>query len=241
MDLAAERYRIDGTLPTGTGRNPKVVGQIISMAASKAAADGDTAKASALNQIANKANTSALTAVTKQQGMVGAFEKTASANIDLAETELAKLELSGSPMINKAINAYRQGVSGDPQTAKFVNALTAARTEYAKVLSGATGAQGVTDSARGEANDLFSKNMNPDALRAAFATARTEMKNRMAAFEAQKSEIRQSMSPGRAAPGAPAAPQNPAPAAAPSEGATATGPGGSRVIMKNGQWVPLGQ
>lgn len=189
LQFAADTYRATGKFPASLGRNPAMQAKVLDKIAADAKANGDEPGAIAARAASLKANSQALDALTKQQNMVGSYEQTARKNIDLAEQELGKLELSGVPVVNKALNAWRQGVSGDPTTAGFVNALTAARTEYAKVLSGATGATGVTDAGRREAEELFNKNMNPDALRQAFNVARQEMANRMSSFEDQRKSL----------------------------------------------------
>lgn len=222
VDQAAERYRLTGNLPpVGMGGTGQIIrGKIISRAADLATQAGDTADAAAYRQVANKANETALGALTKQQQMVGSYEQTALANMGLAESALGKVDLSGSPLLNKAIIAWKQGVVGDPDTAAYVNALTTAQNEYAKVLSGATGSTGITDAARREANDLFSKISSPAQIHQVFQIARQEMANRMNSFQSQQAELRQ-MITGSPAAGAPA----PAPAPAPAGGAhVAAGP-----------------
>lgn len=189
LDIAAEKYRVTGTLPTGLYRVPGATAKIISRAAQMAAAQGDDASAAILGQQANKASQTALGALTKQQTLVGSFEKTASKNMDLALQLSNEVDRTGVPIINKGLIHFRQNITGDPATAKFVNALVAARTEYAKVLSGATGAQGVTDSARREAEHLFSTATTPEALPGVIETAKQEMRNRMQSFDEQKQEL----------------------------------------------------
>lgn len=219
VDQAAERYRLTGQLPpVGFGSAGQVIrGQIISRAADQATQMGDTATAAAYRQVANKANETALAAVTKQQQMVGSFEQTALANMGLAEGALGKVGLSGSPILNRAIVSWKQHVAGDPDTAAYVNALTTAQNEYAKVLSGATGATGITDSARREAANLFSQINSPAQIHAVFNMARQEMANRMNAFQSQQAQLRGMIIGGNgAAVPAPAGVRAPAPAAAPA-------------------------
>jgi hypothetical protein len=247
IDQAAQRYRLSGSLPpVGFGSAGQVIrGQIISRAADQATQMGDSSSAAAYRQIANKANETALAAVTKQQQMVGSYEQTALANMGLAESALGKVDLSGSPLINKAIIAWKQGVAGDPSTAAYVNALTTAQNEYAKVLSGATGSTGITDAARREANDLFSKISSPAQIHQVFQIARQEMANRMSAFQTQQAQLHQMIvggpSGGAPAPvtasaghaGAPTVPQF-------TEGQTAINRAtGQRLIFRGGQWQPV--
>lgn len=219
LDLAAETYRSTGKLPTGLSRVPGMATKIINRAAEIADSVGDTPKATLLRQQAFKAQQASLSKVSQQKAMVGAFERTAQKNIDLVLEMSAKTDRTGSPLVNKALIDWRQNVTGDPDTASFVNALTAARTEYAKVLSGATGAQGITDSARKEANDLFNTATSDRTLQAVMQTAKREMANRMTAFDeeiAATSGALDSKTPEQllATPGPTPPPPQPAPASA---------------------------
>lgn len=223
LDIAAETYRTTGKLPTGLYRVPGATIKVINRAAELALAAGDNAQATILRQQSFNANKTAMAAVRKQQAQVGAFEKTAEKNLGLVLSLSDQLSRSDIPLLNRAIVNFRQNITGDPKTASFVNALIAARTEYAKVLSGATGAQGITDSARREAEDLFSKASTPDQLRAVVATARQEMANRMSSFEDQMRELQ--VMPGSES-------QATAPTAKPTKTVTRTGTLNGRKVVQ---------
>lgn len=191
---AAERYRQTGVMPALGMGGASLRVKILNKAAEMSALEGDDAKSASLKQQANKASQAGLAQITKQQTVTGAFEKTAIKNLDLALQTSAEFARSGSPLYNKAVVAFSKGVSGDPATARFVNALTAARNEYAKVLSSSTGAQGITDSARKEAEDLFSKVDSHEMLVATINLAKQEMQNRMSGFTDQIKELSPSLS-----------------------------------------------
>ncbi len=226
LDLAAQTYLQTGTMPSGLSRVPGASLKIVERAAEMAAANGDTAKSAVLNRQAVSAGKAALSKLTTQKALVGAFEKTAAKNMDLAASLSSQIARTNSPLVNRGIMAFQQGVAGDPETAQFVNALIAARTEYAKVLSGATGAAGITDSARAEANHLFSTATSNETLQAVLKVAKQEMANRMTSFDDQIAEVTASTA------GAPV------PAAAAPE-ITATGKNGEKIVLRGGQWVPL--
>lgn len=193
LDIAAQRWGTTGELPPGSSRSPVQAAKIQNRWAELSEANGDTAGAAAARMAAGHSAKLGLNALTKQKSLTGAFEKTAQKNIDLTLELSNKLDRSGSPIINKGILNWRQNITGDPDTAAFVNALTAARTEYAKVLSGATGATGITDAARHEAEDLFSKISNAETLRTVFDVAKREMANRMTSFDEQSAELAQQL------------------------------------------------
>lgn len=195
IENAATKYRQTGALPPagrgaiGAAMNIKIQNR----AAEQAKEAGSDSESQTIAQAAYKSAAAALSALTKQQTMVGSFEKTAQANLDLALQLSDKVDRTGSPMLNKGLLAFKNHVQGDADTASFVNALTAARTEYAKVLSGSTGATGVTDSARKEADELFNSATSKETLRQVLATARQEMANRTKAFDDQKAELTKGM------------------------------------------------
>ena len=223
LDSLAARYRITGKLPAlGNGKN--VAGMkmaIINKAYEQAAAEGDTAGMMALKQNLYAGSQQAYNKILTQKTLVGSFERTAQKNLDLALNLSANLQRTNAPLLNRAFINFHKNLS-DRQTSSFVNALIAARTEYAKVLSGATGATGITDQGRKEAEELFSTATSHEALVNAIGTAKQEMANRMQSFDDEASGLLPYMggAPGGApfgptAPG-PAAPAAPAPQAVPA-------------------------
>jgi hypothetical protein len=241
LDLLSEQAYRTGkvNIPYGLTRNdPTIVSRVWDMAAAKAASDGNSAAQTVASQHAYQATTSALGALTKQATLVGAYEKTAEKNMDLAFQLGNQVDRSNSPLINKGIIAWKQGITGDPETAGFVNALTAAENEYAKVLSGATGAAGITDAARKEAHDLFSKIDSQQMLAFTIGpqgVARTEMHNRMGSFNEQQTVLNDMMT--RHGGVAQPAGQTPAAGGPPAAVPTATGPNGQKLYLRNGAWV----
>lgn len=241
LDLLAEQTYRTGKLnvPYGLVRNdPTIVSKIWNMAAAKAAAENNQPAVTLANQNVYKSAQSAMTKVLGQQSMVGSYEKTAEKNMDLAIQLGRQTDRSGSPLINRGIMAWRQGVTGDKDTAAFVNAIRTAQTEYAKVLSGATGAAGITDQADREAKELFSKITNQETLEYVIETAaKPEMHNRMTSFADQQNDLKGLM--GLHAPSTPGdSASQPQQGAAPRP-RTATGPNGEKVQFVNGQWVPM--
>jgi hypothetical protein len=235
VDLLAQQYIDTGKLPGfGMGKNGQVARvQVLDRAAQILDQSGDNEKSMLVRQASVKAAQSALTDQGKKRSAMASAEQTASANLDLAVQEGQKTDRVGSPMVNRAIIAWRQGVTGDPQTARFVNALTTAKNEYAKVISGATGASGITDAARKEADDLFSKVTNQQTLEATVALAKKEMKNRMAGFDQTMGQLKATIGDqGNTSP-----PGNSAATTAPTEGQKATSKSGRPIVLQNGQWV----
>lgn len=129
-----------------------------------------------------KASQGALTKTTGQLALVQSFENTANRNFDLLMEYANKLDNTGSPLINKAINDWNQGIAGDKLTGQFVSTFQALHDEYAKILSGATGAQGATDAGNKRADEVFNRNMNLDTLKGLSDTIPREMANRRVGY-----------------------------------------------------------
>jgi hypothetical protein len=217
MDLVAQDYLKTGKLPP-LYRDNQTKMKIMNRAAQLAKANGDDASAAIIGRQTFGANRASLNKVSAQKNMVGAFEKTFQKNLDLALSMSDKVDRTGSPLINKALISWKTGVAGDPETKGYINALTTARDEYAKILSGATGAAGITDAGRKEAEELFSKIDSPETLKYVAEVARQETGNRMTSFDEQINELTGAM--GNAKPDAsPNKPQTAAPQA-PTEAIT---------------------
>lgn len=189
LDLAAQRYRQTGILPTGMGRSPQTAMKLINRAAELAAADGDTSAVAALRMQFNKAGQTALGQLTKQQQMVGAFEKTAKANLNLARSLGAKVDRTGVPIVNAWINAGRKAVTGNADLAKFNAANETFASEYAKIMSGSMGSTAVSDQARTHAREMINTAMSAEAYNGVLDTLNTEMNNRIASFPADRKSV----------------------------------------------------
>jgi len=208
IDTMADRYNITGQLPPlGMGSSP-LRAAILTSAAAQArgerpmvpqtgAAPGAPSAAGGQASNAGVFGSSkvALSAVSKQAAMVDAYEKTAGMNLDLANSYVngpgKTLDETGSPLLNRALLHWQQHITGDPATQQFVNALTTSRDEYARVISAATGAQGITDAGRAEASNLFPDSISPAQLGPAIITAKQEMENRSQGLHAQMESLKQ--------------------------------------------------
>jgi hypothetical protein len=220
MDLAAQEYLNSGKLPPGLGKaSAGINARIVSRAAEMAKANGNDAQAATLNRAAFKSAQVGLTALTKQRTLVGAFERTALKNLEIAVAESEKVDRTGSPAINRWLLSGKKNLTGDVEVGRFNAALTSALNEYAKVLSGATGAAGISDAARKEAEDLLSTANTPEQVRGIMDIMKREMANREAGFAEQEAQLKETMSgkpPVAVAPAEQGAPVAPGSAAAPN-------------------------
>ena len=194
IEFAAKQMLLTGQLPPmGMGKSAAAQrAQVLNRAAQLSASDGTTPSDVQGNKAELKAESSNLTKLTTFNGMVGQFESTAQKNMDLS----LKLAKGGAgtnyPTINKWINAVQTG-TGKGDIVAFRTALETAKTEFAKIMSGATGAAGITDSARREADQLFSVDMSPDQLEASIRTAKLDMKNRMSSLKDEMESARKAV------------------------------------------------
>ena len=132
-----------------------------------------------------KAQTAMMADMTKRTGIADSAEQTALKNLDLARQKLAEADQTGSPLANTIQNKIRSGLFGDPQVSAYHNALSTARNEYARVISMATGATGITDFAMKEGQRLFPDDLAPEQFESNFSVAKQEMANRTGAMHAQ--------------------------------------------------------
>jgi hypothetical protein len=179
VNFAAQQYLLTGQMP-GLGMGSASLRTAILQRAA---------------QLAGDPGSHALGQVTKNRAMVEAFSQTALKNADLALSLADKgAGPAGSPMLNRWIQYGRKNVAGDPDVASFDAALTTFKNEYAKIMSGATGAQGSTDSARHEADELISNAFTPEQLRSTIATMTKEMGNRRSSLLEQEQQLQRQIS-----------------------------------------------
>lgn len=155
------------------------------------------------NQGQVKANQASLNNMTKMADAATNFENTAIANFKRA-MQLAPdaIPTDFGPLLNNWIENGEIGIGNVPVPA-YVTALLTAANEYAKVMSGSTGAQASTVDARREAAQMFSPGMSHDQIEGVVGVAINEMENRKNALYGQVGEIRNRMSGQSPQPGAP--------------------------------------
>jgi hypothetical protein len=208
IENAAENYRITGQLPAMGMGGLAEKAKILNRAAEQAKENGTTPEALSLGMMAGKANTAALTQVTKQEQMIGSFEKNANANADLALSLGKSVDRTGVPIITRWVQAGQKAIAGDTDVSKFHAATETFINEYAKIMSGSMGNTAVSDAARTHAHSMLSTAMTQDQYEGVINTLKKEMGNRMNGFAAQKQELLNSM---KKFPQAPVAPPPPAP------------------------------
>jgi hypothetical protein len=177
------------------------------------------------SQSDTKAGQLSLNDQVKRYNLIAGIESDASKDFDLAQSKMNATDASGSPLVNKIAQDWSNKVYTNPETSQFVNAITAARDKYARVVSSATGAAGITEGGRKEAQRLLPDTITPEAMPGLLATARAEMHNRTSSAQAQIDATRAGISGGGSAK---------APDISPKVGSRAAGPPAGYVEMVDG-------
>lgn len=245
LQFAADTYRNTGKMPTSFGRSPAMQAKVLNKVAADAAATGDTAGAISARSAALKANGIALDQNAKLLTNTSGYLATMDKNLDALTALQGKVDTSGSPLLNKAVRAWQQGVAGDPDVAKYVTFLSSVQGEFAKLKSGSLGNVAASDAAMKDAAEVINKYMNSGSILAVKDAMHQEGQNRVQSIKEQSDSLNAQM--GAGAPGTqPASPVPAAPTPATAvggftEGQTATGQNGQKIMFKGGHWVPLGQ
>ncbi len=159
------------------------------------------------NPADTKAQAAMLTDQTKRTANADASEQTALKQMQIVRDTLAKADQFGSPYANTIVNLVRNRAFGDPNVSGYQNALSTMRTEYARVISLATGATGITDFAMKMGQDLFPDDLAPAQFENNAAVATREMAARTGSMHQQIAGAKSSLhTPIGGAPVAPGAP-----------------------------------
>jgi hypothetical protein len=98
-------------------------------------------------------------------------------------------------------------VRGDPDVAAFNTATNTLVTEYAKIMSGATGAAGSTEGAREHARELLNTAQTPEQFRRAVEVLNNEVQMRRDALNEQAQALKEALAhAGQNSPQRPTAP-----------------------------------
>jgi hypothetical protein len=164
-----------GTWPTTSGRNLALTNQVEQILAERGV--DPTKVAEAMGTFG--ATKSSLTAATKLRDAVHGYEGTALRNLDQATKEMHKTAPTNfGPWLNNWMLTGSMQMGGTGPPAEIAAVLTFAN-EYAKVMSGSTGAAAATEGARREAAELFSPYFSAGQWDEAARIAKTDMGNRM--------------------------------------------------------------
>ena len=187
MDIAARNYLRTGQLPPmGMGAAAAVNRrQVLNRAALL-----DPNANIAANAAEFAADKGSLGKMQQMRDAVGAFEKTARANLDILIEQGRKIVDTGSPWINTPIRALSAKVVGDTNVPAYEAARRVAVNEIAKVTSNPSLAGQLSDSARREVEDFNPSNATFAQTVAVAEILSRDMKNRMSSLDEGLSAIK---------------------------------------------------
>jgi hypothetical protein len=186
LDAAALNYAKTGTLPAmgmskaSSGVRSKIINRAaelypgLDVAANKGEFGADAASLKKLTELRNS---------------VGAFEKTANANLDRFIATAGKVADSGSPLINQPYRAVKRRLIGDQDVAAFEAARIAAQNEIARVLNTANLSGQLTDSARHEMQTALSPDATLGQIVATAKILKADMQSRRESYDSQIAEL----------------------------------------------------
>jgi hypothetical protein len=186
VDFVANYVKTVGTWPPGMGRNKELMNRVTDQLGREGVDPTVIAQAAG----SFRANQGSLTAATRLADAATSYERTALKNLDVATKALhgvAPTELG--PLLNKWVESG-ETFAGNPQVPASLAAVVTFANEYAKVMSGATGAQAATEGARREAFDLFNPYFSAGQWDEVAKIAKQDMANREASLYDQVDIIR---------------------------------------------------
>lgn len=136
-----------------------------------------------------KADTHSLMNLQKQADAAISFEETAKKNFDLALQLAPKAVPDLGPWMNKWVQEGKTAVGGE-DVPPYVAALMTGANEYAKIMSGSTGAQGSTVDSRREAMEIFSRYLNTGQIKSVIDVAQKDMDNRKTSYTERLDNIK---------------------------------------------------
>lgn len=188
IDYWANVVRNGGALPPGISRTAggsQVVQKIMKKISDEGGNPGDYI--ANLGQV--KADQHSLLNMTKMADAATSFERTAKENFGLALRLAPKgIPTDWGPWLNKWVEQGETAYGGT-DVPPYVAALLTAANEYAKIMSGSTGAQGSTVDSRREAAELFSPYLARGQIERVVGIAEADMSNRKQSLYGQVDDI----------------------------------------------------
>jgi len=162
--------------------------QIANIKAKIAKDAGVSPQALATTSGRNKALQSSLTNLQKQSDMMQKAEHGFQNNMDLALELSAKVDRSGAPLVNKWLLGGKAAL-GDPDVAALDAAITTAATDYARIMSGQTGAGGTPITTAEEAKKLIRKELSNKQFNAVADVLFRDIEGQQRAVDTQRQTI----------------------------------------------------
>ena len=152
-------------------------------------------------------NKTALSALTKVETAIDAQERTMLDNIKVAQKAAPGALPSAIPFLNRWYQSGSKAL-GSEGAPEYAAAIITVADEYAKIISGSTGAAGSTDAARKQAVDIITPYLNSGQIDKVYEVLRQDAENKRRDYRAVResllTDIERPSIPGyQGAPGAP--------------------------------------
>lgn len=206
---AAITFNTTGQLPA-LGRDVATRTKIMNRAAEIAHAAGVDPGAIPGNRSDFHAASSSLQKLQQQQTVMNTSRQTMEQNANVALNIAGKVNTTGLPFLN-GLEMKAKVAMGDPEATAYQTAINTVATEYAKLMSGATGAGGSTEGAMQHARSILNGAHTPQQLAANINVLMTEADNARKATAAQIDTLRAGMNQYGKKPSSPAQTTTPDP------------------------------
>lgn len=180
LDMAAQRYAVDGTLPPmGMGKSASGARTKIINRAAEMYPGVDLAANSAIY----KSNRDSLAKLQVQRDAIGSFEQTAMKNIDIFLDTAGKVVDTGSPLANQLARQLSGKVLGSADQAAYDAARQVAVNEIAKITANPNLSGQLSDSARHEVDAFNPREATLAQTVAVMRLLKRDMANRTGALD----------------------------------------------------------
>lgn len=194
IDNAAWNFIGTGKLPA-VGRGKEGVAQRTAVMNHAAQIAKDAGISSAELQTVPGRNKALQTSLSNLQKLSDVMEKSEQGFQNNTQTALelsSKIDRSGSPVINKWVLGGKSAL-GDPDVQALDAAINTMAVDYARIMSGATGAGGTPISTAEEAKSLIKKELSDKSLRAVVDVLNRDISGQQQAVHNQRGKILSSM------------------------------------------------
>ena len=196
LELAAQGYLMNGKFPTNLGRGKQGAMntiRIMERAAALANESGMPAEETAINQIAGKAKSVALTQIVKDLAAIRPYNAMLEKNGDIAISLAEKAISTNAKLANRPINWLKQNASDNPDVAEFLAQARIVTTEAARVLNNPRLVGQLTDSARREMEAILNGDMPLESFTRVVRRLQSDGKNRVDAMVEERDSLNQSI------------------------------------------------
>jgi hypothetical protein len=195
LENASWNYLLTGQLPPvgrgGQGQAQRTA--VMNHAADIASASGVTGAELSSRQGQQKALQGSLNAYQKRSDAMAGQENSFLNNLTYAQKISDSIDRTASPAINKWLLTGEEQ-AGDPDVVKLKAALTPVAADYAKIMSGATGAGGTPVSTMQEAMDMIRTDLSKGQFNAVADVLRNDVHNQRLGALQQLHAVRDNLS-----------------------------------------------